>query len=104
MSWPTLENCRIAWRLITRILGAGSCGGGGAGVPAASAAVADRAKKLASNTVFFIILESCCGREVNDLGSIILGFDIGHRHIDLDRTEGRTPLKADAPGGAEGQI
>src|SRR4051812_13927288 len=89
----------MAPRLITSTLGAGSGGG-----PAAKAGRGMALRTNARASVFFIVLESCCGREVDELWAVIGRFDVGKRQIDLDRAEGRTPLHADAGGGAEGQI
>src|SRR6266404_3652711 len=98
MSWPTLENCMMAARSITTILG----WGGSASAGATSAGVRRAAK--ASAKLVLVILVPCGSAEVDDLGSVVSGFSIGQAEVDLDRAEGRFPLHADAGRAAEGQI
>src|SRR6185312_7883730 len=95
MSWPTLENCRIAARSITTIRGWG-------GAEAASASVGTRTNARAS--VFFMVLESRGTGEMNELGAIILGFYERQAQIDLNRAKRRFPADTDAGRGAERHI
>src|ERR1700742_466893 len=90
---------RIAWRSISRI----RCGIGGGGL-AASAGAAVVATRRSATRVFFIVLESCSSGEVENLRSVVTGLDVGKAQIDLQRTEGRLPAKAEASRRAEGEI
>src|SRR6185312_5187100 len=103
MSCPTLEAPRMAWRSRTKILGAGSCGGGGG--PAARVEASGRAASIsASVRVFFMGSVSCGSGEMDDLRSVIFGLDDRQAEVDLDRSEGRHPVDRDAGAGAERQI
>src|SRR5882757_5684762 len=69
----------------------------------AGAAKAEKPAKASARTVL-VILVSCGGAEVDDLGSVIIGFSIRQAEVDLNRAEGRFPGHADAGRAAEGQI
>src|SRR6185503_1365867 len=96
----------MAARSITTILGWG--GSASAGVVNSDAAGMAKPARASARTVFFIWvpcrLVACGSAEVDDLGPIIAGFNIGQAEVDLDRAEGRLPLYADTGRAAEGQI
>src|SRR5882724_10824006 len=96
MSWPTLENCRMAPRSSTTILAWG-------GSAKAGAAKAQMPAKANARRVL-VILVSCGSAEVDDLGSIVSGFSIRQAEVDLDRAKRRFPGHADPRRAAEGQI
>src|ERR1700742_3513042 len=91
---------KIAWRSISRMRCGIGCGGG----LAASAGAAVAATRRSARRVFFIFLESCSSGEVENLRSVVAGFDDGKTQIDLQRTEGRLPAKAEAGRRAESEI
>src|SRR5262249_24050298 len=51
-----------------------------------------------------LILVTGGSAEMDDLGAVIVGFNIGQAKVDLDRAKGRFPDHADAGRAAEGQI
>ena len=81
-----MENCRIAARSSTTILGWGGSASAGAAREAKGEARESERERRA-----FVILESCASAEVDDLGAVIIGFGKGQAEIDLDRAEGRFP-------------